>query len=77
MVGPLATAVCSEYSPYSLMFGREARLPVDLCFGLSADGVYPEIPLWYVTQMRAQLKEAYKVATEAARQKQRAQQSQM
>ncbi|XP_026512158.2 collagen alpha-1(XIII) chain-like [Terrapene carolina triunguis] len=49
-----------------LMFGREARLPIDLCFGVSSDGALPETYLGYVTRLRDQLKEAYRIATQAA-----------
>lgn len=55
------------FSPYYLMFGREARLPVDLCFGVSPDGVSSEEYLQYITQLREQLKEAYRIASDAAR----------
>lgn len=54
------------YSPYYLMFGREARLPVDLCFGTSSDGTKQETYLKYVTDMRKELKAAYELAESIA-----------
>lgn len=54
------------FSPYYLMFGREARLPVDLCFGTSSDGTRPETYLKYVTDMRKELKAAYELAESLA-----------
>lgn len=54
------------FSPYYLMFGREARLPVDLCFGTSSDDTQQETYLKYVTEMRKELKAAYELAESIA-----------
>lgn len=54
------------FSPYYLMFGREARLPVDLCFGTSSDDTRQETYLKYVTEMRRELKAAYDLAESIA-----------
>lgn len=50
------------FSPYFLMFGREARLPVDLCFGVSADNTSPESYSKYVSKMKQELQAAYQLA---------------
>ena len=54
------------YSPYLLMFGREARLPVDICFGVSDDSGKSVTYQQYVTRLKADLHKAYQLATEAA-----------
>lgn len=54
------------YSPYHLMFGREARLPVDLCFGTSPDGIEDACHTRYVSKLKEDLKQAYKLASDAA-----------
>lgn len=48
------------------MFGREARLPVDLCFGTSPDGIEETSRTQYVTKLKEDLKQAYKLASDAA-----------
>lgn len=50
------------FSPYFLMFGREARLPVDICFGTSSDDTQEKTYLKYVADMRKELKAAYELA---------------
>lgn len=54
------------YSPYLLMFGREARLPVDLCFNTSVDGKDPVKYQQYVESMKRDLQNAYKLASDAS-----------
>lgn len=53
------------YSPYVLMFGREARLPIDLCFSVVSEGEVENYQK-YVSKLRTDLKKAYQVASEAA-----------
>jgi len=60
------TNEATGFSPYYLMFGREARMPVDLCFGTSSDNTCKETYLKYVTDMRRDLKAAYKLAESTA-----------
>uniref|UniRef100_A0A8C5QEG3 Gypsy retrotransposon integrase-like protein 1 n=1 Tax=Leptobrachium leishanense TaxID=445787 RepID=A0A8C5QEG3_9ANUR len=47
------------YSPYRLMFGREARLPVDLAFGLSLDQTSVASHRNYVDRLRKNLASAF------------------
>jgi len=48
------------------MFGQEAWLPVDMCFGTSPDGEDETTFLQYVKQMKTDLKRAYQLAVDAA-----------
>ena len=54
------------FSPYFLMFGREARLPVDLKFGTSPDNFTGSDHVKYVSGLRDQLTRAYKLASAAS-----------
>ncbi|KAI5627544.1 hypothetical protein C0J50_12903, partial [Silurus asotus] len=58
------------HSPYYLLFGREARLPVDLCFGTSPDGVGASNHRQYVKKMKSDLQKAYQLATKTAQKSQ-------
>jgi hypothetical protein len=57
------------YSPYFLMFGREARLPVDVTFGVSSDGTSTKSYLRYVKNMKSELQAAYQLAGRMAEKK--------
>lgn len=54
------------YSPYLLMFGREARLPIDVCFNTSSDGKDAVKYQQYVENMKKELQNAYKLASDAS-----------
>ncbi|KAJ8399614.1 hypothetical protein AAFF_G00410250 [Aldrovandia affinis] len=47
-------------------FTREARLPVDLCFGTSPDGTGDRHHSRYVEKLKGDLQEAYQLASQAA-----------
>ncbi|XP_034042823.1 uncharacterized protein LOC117525094 [Thalassophryne amazonica] len=48
------------------MFGREARLPIDICFGISPNGESESSYQQYVARMRKELQKAYQLASDAA-----------
>ncbi|KAL1249378.1 hypothetical protein QQF64_020383 [Cirrhinus molitorella] len=54
------------YSPYFLLFGREARLPVDVCFGTSSAGGEGHTYQKYVEALKTDLQKAYQLASETA-----------
>ncbi len=58
------------YSPYYLLFGREARLPVDVCFGTFPDGKGDTNHRQYVKRMKLDLQKAYQLALETAQKSQ-------
>lgn len=68
-VSPLVHAynVCehdtTHFSPYFLMFGRNARLPIDLAFGIDPQWSSEKDKTIYVKNLREQLKEAYDIAS--------------
>ncbi len=48
------------------MFGREARLPIDLSFGVSSDGTSTKFYQRFVKTLQQELKSAYELAEENA-----------
>ena len=57
------------YSPYFLMFGREARLPIDVCFGTNPDNNEQRDHITYAADLRQRLQDAYRRAEEEASKK--------
>lgn len=54
------------FSPYFLMFGREAKLPLDICFETCPNGKSDQSHSSYVAKLKENLQKAYKLATEAS-----------
>lgn len=55
------------YSPYELMFGRQAKLPIDLVFGISPSSGTHKTHSEYVKKLRERLQESYELAVENSR----------
>lgn len=53
-------------APFLLMFGREPRLPIDLCFGISPQGHIPATHSHYVRELKKRLRHAYQLASRNA-----------
>lgn len=51
-------------SPFLLMFGRQPRLPIDLCFGINPKGYNSKTHTHYVTELKQRLRYAYKLAVQ-------------
>ena len=50
------------YSPYYLMFGRHARLPIDVAFGIDPEARSNQTTSQYISDLKSRLKQAYDVA---------------
>lgn len=57
-------------APFLLMFGREPRLPIDLCFGHSPRGHSTRTHIQYVRELKSRLKYAYDLASRNAEKRQ-------
>lgn len=57
-------------APFLLMFGREPRLPIDLCFGISPQGHSSRTHSQYVRDLRKRLRYAYDLASSNAEKRQ-------
>ncbi|XP_073792914.1 retrovirus-related Pol polyprotein from transposon opus [Danio rerio] len=57
-------------SPFLLMFGRQPRLPIDLCFGINPKGYNSKTHTHYVTELKQRLRYAYKLAVQNAEKRQ-------
>ncbi len=74
-VRPLVQAYnCTKHdvtkeAPFLLMFGREPRLPTDLCFGISPPGHNSKTHSQYVRDLRKRLRHAYELASRNAEKK--------
>ena len=54
------------FTPYTLMFGRQPRLPVDLVFNLPVQEGQPSSHSDYVQNLKSRLRESYKIAMDKA-----------
>ena len=52
------------YSPYFLLFGRHARLPIDVLYGTDPDVTRTKEPTQYVRDLKERLEYAYKLVQE-------------
>lgn len=57
-------------APFLLMFGRQPRLPIDLCFGISPQGHNPATHSHYVRELKKRLRHAYQLASNNAEKRQ-------
>lgn len=57
-------------APFLLMFGREPRLPIDLCFGICPQGHDSKTHSQYVRDLKKRLRHAYELATRNAEKRQ-------
>ena len=49
----------TSYAPYTLMFGREPKLPVDIAFGLNDNNSTGNSYSEYISGLQNQIKEAF------------------